>query len=121
MLKRNLFQARKRRHTRVREKISGSAARPRLCVFRSSNHIYVQLINDLEGCTIAAASTGDSALAEKVKGMKKSEAADLVGTLIAQRAIEHGIKQVVFDRGGYQYHGRVKILADAARKAGLEF
>lgn len=121
MSKMNSSQARKKRHARVRAKISGTADRPRLCVFRSLNHIYAQVIDDLAGRTLASASSSDTALGDKIKGKKKTEAADLVGTLVAQRAMEHGIKQVVLDRGGYQYHGRVKTLADAARKAGLEF
>ena len=103
----NPHQARKKRHARVRAKISGTAEKPRLCVFRSLNHIYVQIIDDISGHTLVSASS--------------KEIAELVGTMVAQRATGNGIKTVVFDRGGYQYHGRIQTLADAARKAGLEF
>jgi large subunit ribosomal protein L18 len=111
---------RKRVHTRIREKMSGTAARPRLNVYRSLNHIYTQLIDDLNGVTLVAASSMNAKGAEKVYG-GNVEAAKLVGKLIAERAQEKGIKKVVFDRGGYLYHGRVKALADAAREAGLDF
>ena len=121
MAKYNAKISRIRRHARVRAKVNGSPERPRLCVFRSLNHIYAQVIDDVAGKTIAAASSGEAALADKAKGKNKKEAADLVGSLIAERASKNGIKQVVFDRGGYQYQGRIKALADAARKAGLEF
>lgn len=113
--------ARKRRHTRVRARISGTAERPRLNVFRSLEHIYAQVIDDTAGHTLAAASTIDRDLREKIEGKTKSEAAKLVGALVAERAQKVGIKKVVFDRGGYRYHGRVKALAEAAREAGLEF
>ncbi len=110
---------RKRVHARVRRKISGTETKPRLNVFRSNNHIYAQLIDDQKGHTIASASSNekDWALASK----SNKEAAGKVGTLIAERAIDKGFKDVVFDRGGYIYHGRVKALADAAREAGLQF
>jgi large subunit ribosomal protein L18 len=121
MAKYNAKISRIRRHTRVRAKVSGSPERPRLCVFRSLNHIYAQVIDDIAGRTLAAASSSDAVLAGKTKGKNKKETADLVGSLIAERASKNGVKQVVFDRGGYQYQGRVKALADAARKAGLEF
>jgi large subunit ribosomal protein L18 len=121
MAKYNSNTSRIRRHTRVRSKISGSPERPRLCVFRSLNHIYAQVIDDVAGHTLAAASSGESALADKTKGKNKKETADMVGSLIAERASKNGVKKVVFDRGGCQYHGRIKALADAARKAGLEF
>lgn len=114
-------KARKHRHNRVRAKISGTADRPRLNVFRSLGHIYAQVIDDVAGHTLVAASTIDRELREQVNGKSKAEAAKLVGTLIAHRAQAVGIKTVVFDRGGYKYHGRVKALADGAREAGLEF
>lgn len=111
---------RKRVHTRIREKLAGTAERPRLNVYRSLNHIYTQLIDDAAGVTIASASTlGKKADAKKAGG--NIAAATEVGKLIATRAQEKGIKKVVFDRGGYLYHGRIKALADAAREAGLEF
>ena len=109
---------RNRRHARVRRKISGTAECPRLCVFRSNNNIYVQVIDDVKGVTLAQASTLDKEV--KTKHSNK-EAAKEVGTLIAKRAIEKNIKTVVFDRGGYIYHGVVKELAEAAREGGLEF
>lgn len=112
---------RKRRHTRVRKKILGTAKKPRLNVYRSLNQIYVQVIDDIAGHTITSASTLDSEIKKKLKGLKRVEQAKLVGSLVAERAQEHGIKQVVFDRGGYRYHGRVRALADGAREAGLEF
>ena len=111
---------RKRVHTRIREKMSGTAQRPRLNVYRSLNHIYTQLIDDLNGVTIAAASSMHIKGEDKVYGGNVSAAAT-VGKLIAERAQEKGIKKIVFDRGGYLYHGRVKALAEAAREAGLEF
>jgi large subunit ribosomal protein L18 len=114
-------QARRRRHLRVRKRVVGSPERPRLNVFRSSKHIYVQVIDDAAGHTLASASTVDVELRDQVKGKTKSEQAKLVGRLVAERALESGVRQVVFDRGGYVYHGRVKALADAAREAGLDF
>ena len=111
---------RQRVHTRIREKMSGTAVRPRLNVYRSLNHIYTQLIDDASGTTIVAASSAGKKGEEKPYG-GNVEAAKLVGKLIAERALEKGVKKVVFDRGGYLYHGRVKALADAAREAGLEF
>ena len=111
---------RKRVHTRIREKMSGTAQRPRLNVYRSLNHIYTQLIDDASGTTIASASSGSNKGEEAVYGGNVA-AARQVGKLIAERALEKGIKKVVFDRGGYLYHGRVKALADAAREAGLDF
>ena len=108
---------RSRRHERVREKIRGSADRPRLAVFRSITHIYAQLIDDTAGKTLVAASSVD---AKDAKG-KKSERAKAVGTMLGERAKAKGIGEVVFDRGGYRYHGRVKALGDAARSAGLRF
>ena len=109
---------RQRRHIRVRRKISGTADCPRLCVFRSNSNLYVQVIDDVKGVTLAQASTLDKEI--KIKHSNK-EAAKEVGTLIAKRAIEKNIKEVVFDRGGYIYHGVVKELADAAREGGLVF
>lgn len=107
-----------RRHIRVRVKVSGTTERPRLCVFRSNNHLYAQIIDDTKGTTLASASTLDKNI--KTKHSNK-EAAKEVGTLIATKAIEKKIKQVVFDRSGYIYHGVVKELAEAARAGGLEF
>ena len=107
-----------RRHARVRRKISGTAECPRLCVFRSNNNLYVQVIDDVKGNTLASASTLDKEV--KTKHSNK-EAAKEVGSLIAKRALEKNIKTVVFDRGGYVYHGVIKELADAAREGGLEF
>lgn len=111
---------RQRVHTRIREKLSGTAQRPRLNVYRSLNHIYTQLIDDLNGVTIVAASSMGTKGEDQVYGGNIA-AAVAVGKLIAERAKEKGIKKVVFDRGGYLYHGRVKALADAAREAGLDF
>ena len=113
--------ARKRRHTRVRAKIAGTASRPRLCVFRSLNHIYAQVINDEQGHTLVTASTLDPDIKSGADSQAKSAKAGLVGSLVAKRALSEGIKEVVFDRGGYKYHGRVKALAEAARQAGLKF
>ncbi len=114
-------QARQRRHLRVRKRVVGTPERPRLNVFRSHKHIYAQVIDDSVGHTLASASTVDVELRGDVGGKVKSEQAKLVGKLVAERALDLGIKTVVFDRGGYKYHGRVKALADAARETGLEF
>jgi len=114
-------EARKRRHLRVRKKISGTPERPRLSVFRSLKHIYAQLIDDTRGVPLVSASTLDKELAGQIKSGGNVEAARKVGELIAKRALEKGYTKVVFDRGGYLYHGRVQALADAAREAGLEF
>lgn len=114
-------EARQHRHVRVRGKVEGSVDRPRLCVFRSTNHIYAQVVDDTKGQTIAAASTLDSDIKTQIDGKTKSEQAKVVGTSVAQKASGKGVKQVVFDRGGFKYHGRVKALADAAREAGLKF
>lgn len=113
--------ARQRRHERVRRKIRGTASRPRLCVFRSLSHIYAQVIDDDAGRTLAAASDVEKAEAGNSDGKKKMDVAALVGDLVAKRAREKGVERVVFDRGGYRFHGRVKALAEAARKAGLRF
>jgi large subunit ribosomal protein L18 len=114
-------QARKRRHERVRKKVSGTADRPRLSVFRSLNHIYAQVIDDSAGQTLVSASSLDNEIKTDSTDKNKKAVAELVGALVAKRAQAKGITQVVFDRGGYRYHGRVKALADAARKAGLRF
>ena len=116
--KKDSNKARLHRHVRVRGKVSGTAARPRLCVFRSLNHIYAQLIDDAKGVTLVSASS-----VEKDFGMNggNKEAARKVGTLIAKRAADKGITDVVFDRGGYIYHGRVQELAEGAREGGLNF
>ncbi|CAM2803467.1 50S ribosomal protein L18 [Fructilactobacillus fructivorans] len=110
-------KTRKIRHNRVRSKISGTAECPRLNVFRSNKNIYAQVIDDVKGVTLASASTVD----KEVSGNNKSEQAASVGALLAKRAVEKNVKNVVFDRGGYLYHGRVQALADAARENGLEF
>jgi large subunit ribosomal protein L18 len=112
--------ARQRRHRRLRVRLSGTGARPRLSVFRSLHHIYAQLIDDTRGVTLAAASTLEPAVRAALTGTK-SERAHAVGKTLGERARAHGIQAVVFDRGGYLYHGRVKALADGAREAGLEF
>lgn len=112
---------RERKHARVRRKIAGTAGRPRLNVFRSARHIYAQIIDDETGNTLVAASTLDSAIKGKLEYCGNKAAAREVGKLIGSKAIEKGIKNVVFDRGGYLYHGRVKELAEGAREAGLEF
>ncbi|AGA56540.1 MAG: 50S ribosomal protein L18 [Thermobacillus sp.] len=114
-------KARLKRHLRVRKKINGTAERPRLSVFRSSKHIYAQLIDDEKGITLASASTLDKELRDKIGNGGSVEAARQVGELIARRAKEKGVAKVVFDRGGYLYHGRIQALADAAREGGLEF
>ncbi|MFC2009896.1 50S ribosomal protein L18 [Chloroflexota bacterium] len=114
-------EARKKRHYRVRMRVTGRSDRPRLCVYRSLNHIYAQVIDDVAGRTLVAASTGDPGIKEGVAGKNKTDRAKLVGTELAKKAVEQGIKKVAFDRGGYLYHGRVKALAEAARESGLEF
>jgi large subunit ribosomal protein L18 len=113
--------SRLKRHLRVRKKIEGTTLRPRLNIFRSSKHMYAQIIDDTKGVTIVAASTLDKDLGEAVSNGGNVDAARQVGALIAKRAKEQGVVKVVFDRGGYLYHGRVQALADAAREAGLEF
>lgn len=114
-------KARKKRHLRVRNKIQGTPQRPRLNVFRSGKHIYCQLIDDIQGVTIASASSVDKELSGKITNGGNVEAAKQVGELIAARAKDKGISNIVFDRGGYIYHGRIKALADACREAGLKF
>ena len=113
--------ARIRRHRRVRRSVSGTPERPRLAVFRSLTHIYVQVIDDSSGRTLVAASDLEADVRSQRDGKKKSQIAEKVGDAIARKAVEKGIKTVVFDRGGYKYHGRVKALAEAARKGGLSF
>ena len=121
MVKATLRSARKRRHARVRARVTGTTIRPRLCVFRSANHIYAQIIDDSKQHSLAAASTLDPELASELAGKSKTARSELVGSLIAKRALAEGIKETAFDRGGYKYHGRVKALAEAARAAGLKF
>lgn len=119
--KKTAYAARLRRHLRVRKRVRGTQERPRLSVYRSLSHIYAQIIDDDAGRTLAAASDLEGAIRDQANGKAKTETARLVGELVARRALEHGISQVVFDRGGYQYHGRVKSLAGGAREAGLKF
>jgi len=114
-------ELRRRRHHRLRRKVAGTPDRPRLAVFRSLNHIYAQIIDDQNGHTLVAASTLDGSLRAEKKSGGNVAAAEEVGRLIAERAKEKGVGRVVFDRGGFKYHGRVKAFAEAARKAGLEF
>ena len=114
-------QERNRIHKRIRRKISGSAGRPRLCVFRSLNHMYAQIVDDSKGVTLVAASTREKEVRGEGKGTGNLASAKAVGKAIAERARAQGIESVVFDRGGYIYHGRVKALADAARESGLKF
>lgn len=114
-------KSRKKRHLRVRKHIQGTVARPRLNVFRSSKHMYAQVIDDTSGVTIASASTLDAELKNEVGNGGSVEAARKVGALIAKRAVDKGVEAVVFDRGGYLYHGRIQALADAAREGGLQF
>ena len=113
--------ARNRRHARVRKKISGTPQAPRLSVFRSLKHIYAQIIDDASGTTLISASTLDPDIRERVIGLNKTEQAKLVGKRLAEKALSNGVTKVVFDRGGYKYHGRVKALADASREGGLQF
>lgn len=110
-----------KKHMRVRNRLSGTTERPRLAVFRSNNHMYAQIIDDSVGNTIVAASTVEKAVKDELEKTNDTDAAAYVGKVVAERALEKGIKTVVFDRGGYIYQGKVKALADAAREAGLEF
>ena len=121
MAKKSSEELRKRRHRRIRAKISGTAERPRLNIYRSTEHIYAQVIDDVDGRTIVSASTVDSALRADMSGKSKKEQAELVGKAVADRAKGAGVETVIFDRGGYLYHGRVKALADGAREGGLKF
>jgi len=113
--------ARNRRHARLRAKVKGTNSRPRLCVFRSLNHIYAQVIDDSQGHTLISASTLDPEIKGETDNKVKTSQAELVGSMVAKRALSKGIKQVIFDRGGYKYHGRVKAVAEAARQEGLKF
>jgi large subunit ribosomal protein L18 len=117
----NRRKARERRRVHVRKKVFGTPERPRLNVFRSLNNIYAQIIDDTVGHTLAAASTIDTEIRAQMDDKKKTEQARIVGQIVAERALEKGIKKVVFDRAGYKFHGRVKALAEAAREAGLDF
>jgi large subunit ribosomal protein L18 len=121
IVKEDRNQRRKIRHARIRKKVFGTAERPRLSVFRSLKHIYAQLIDDERGHTLAAASTLDPEIRDQLKGLRKTDQSRIVGQLLARRAKAKGIVRVVFDRGGYKYHGRVRALAEGARSEGLEF
>lgn len=118
--KQNKNAVRQKRHLKVRDTINGTAVRPRLSVYKSLNHIYVQLIDDVRGNTLLATSTLDKAIASELSGKSKKLQSEIVGAQAAKKAIALGILEVVFDRGGYRYAGRVKMLADGARKAGLK-
>lgn len=119
--KKSRSEVRMKKHRRIRNRFSGTAARPRLCVFRSNNHMYAQIIDDTAGKVLLTASTVQKEVKAELDKTNNVEAAAYVGTVIGKRAIEQGISTVVFDRGGYIYHGKVKALAEAAREAGLEF
>lgn len=119
--KQSRSEVRVKKHNRMRNKIQGTNERPRLAVFRSEKHIYAQIIDDMTGTTLAAASTVEKEIASAIKATSNTDAAAAVGTAIAKKAAAKGIENVVFDRGGFLYHGRVKALADAAREAGLQF
>jgi len=121
MARKNPIRMRKVRHERVRRKVHGTVECPRLAVYRSLQHIYAQVIDDERHHTLAAASTVEHGVTDAAAEMSKIDLAGRVGALVAQRAIDQGVKRVVFDRGGFKYHGRVRALADEARKAGLEF
>ncbi len=114
-------EGRNKRHFRIRKKLSGSSSRPRLAVFRSNSYIYAQLIDDESGITLASASSLEKDIRAKYNGKLNKEVASLIGKTIGDRAVVKGIKQAVFDRGGFIYHGKIKSLADSAREAGLEF
>ena len=114
-------EIRVKKHMRVRNRLSGTAERPRLAVFRSNNHMYTQIIDDTVGNTLVAASTAEKAVKAELEKTNDVAAAAYVGKVIAERALEKGIKAVIFDRGGFVYHGKIQALADAAREAGLEF
>lgn len=118
---RSSVEGRIARHQRIRRKIEGVSGRPRMAVFRSLKHIYVQVIDDGRGVTLATASSLDPEVRGQVNGKPKTEVSSIVGALIARRAVDNGINTVVFDRGGNKYHGRVKAIAEAARKGGLSF
>jgi large subunit ribosomal protein L18 len=114
-------EARQRRHNRLRKKVSGSVERPRMCVYKSLNNIYAQIIDDTKGHTLVAASTLDKDMRNEEGHKGNVSMAKRVGSLIASRAVQLGVKKIVFDRGGYKYHGRIKALAEGAREGGLEF
>ena len=114
-------EIRAKKHMKIRNRFSGTAERPRLAVFRSNNHVYAQVIDDVAGKTLVSASTLEKDIKAELKNTDDTDAATKVGEIVAKRALEKGIKEVVFDRGGYIYHGKVQALADAAREAGLEF
>ena len=117
----NREAARRKRHARIRRKVFGTQDRPRLNIFRSLEHIYVQVIDDWAGHTLVSASTIDSDVRSQIDDLSKIEQAEVVGRVVAERALDQGIEKVVLDRGGYKYHGRVKALAEAAREKGLKF
>ena len=119
--KKTRAEVRTKKHNRMRNRFSGTAERPRLCVFRSNNHMYAQVIDDTVGNTLVSASTLEKDVASELEKTNNVEAASYLGTVIAKRALEKGIKTVVFDRGGFIYQGKVAALAQAAREAGLEF
>lgn len=121
MQKERIYQARERRNWRARKKVFGTPERPRLVVFRSSRHIYAQIVDDLAGVTLASSSSVAKAMRDSVKYGGNKDAAKTVGTSIAKQAMDIGIKAICFDRNGYKYHGRIKALADGAREAGLAF
>ncbi|HHW68440.1 MAG: large subunit ribosomal protein [Epulopiscium sp.] len=114
-------EVRAKKHLKIRKKIHGTTERPRLSVFRSDKHIYAQIIDDVKGTTLVAASTLEKDIAKQLEKTNNVQAAKLVGEIVARRALDKGVTEVVFDRGGYIYHGKVKALADAAREAGLQF
>ncbi|NLM12302.1 MAG: 50S ribosomal protein L18 [Epulopiscium sp.] len=114
-------EVRAKKHLKIRKKIHGTTERPRLCVFRSDKHIYAQIIDDVKGTTLVAASTLEKDIASQLEKTNNVQAAKVVGEIVARRALDKGVTEVVFDRGGYIYHGKVKALADAAREAGLQF
>lgn len=113
--------ARKRRHARIRARVVGTPGKPRLCVFRSLSNIYAQVIDDANGVTVASAGSLDAGIKEKLSGKTKTQVAEIIGAELAKNAQGKGINEVIFDRGGYKYHGRIKALAESARKAGLKF
>ena len=119
--KQSKSELRVKKHERLRNRLSGTAERPRLAVFRSNNHMYAQIIDDTVGHTLVSASTAEKAVKAEIEKTNNVEAAAYVGTLVAKRAIEKGINTVVFDRGGFLYQGKIQALADAAREAGLQF
>ncbi|MBR0147684.1 MAG: 50S ribosomal protein L18 [Lachnospiraceae bacterium] len=119
--KKSRTEVRRKKHMKVRNRLSGTATKPRLCVFRSNMHIYAQIIDDEAGNTLVAASTVEKSVSSELEKTNDVKAAEYLGSVIGKRAVEKGISTVVFDRGGYIYHGKIKALADAAREAGLQF